>query len=65
MGEADEGLEPYGVRVVTLAEPGGRIDKVLADRVPEMSRARLQALIAEGELVNARPTSPACATGAR
>ncbi|WP_293897877.1 RluA family pseudouridine synthase [Phenylobacterium sp.] len=43
--EADDDL--YGLRIVNVAEPGGRIDKVLADRLPEFSRARLQALIAE------------------
>lgn len=48
--ETEEGLEPYGVRIVTLSEPGGRIDKVLADLLPEMSRARLQALIGEGRV---------------
>lgn len=39
-----------GVRIVeiTADEAGGRIDKVLADKLPELSRARLQALMVEG-----------------
>jgi len=45
---ADED-EPFGLRIVTLGPDaaGGRIDKALADLLPEMSRARVQALIAE------------------
>ncbi|ODT86495.1 RluA family pseudouridine synthase [Phenylobacterium sp. SCN 70-31] len=35
--------------VVSLAA-GGRIDKALADAVPDLSRARIQALIAEGRV---------------
>ena len=44
--------EPYGVRFVAVGpeSAGARIDKVLADLMPEMSRARLQALIAEGRV---------------
>lgn len=45
--EADD--ETYGLRVVAL-EAGGRVDKALAERLPEFSRARLQALIAEGRV---------------
>src|SRR5829696_2106259 len=45
--EADD--EPYGVRIVEL-EGGGRIDKALAEKLPELSRARIQALIAEGRV---------------
>jgi len=47
----DEGAAapPFGERVVTLgAEAAGRIDKALAERLPELSRARIQALIAQG-----------------
>jgi 23S rRNA pseudouridine1911/1915/1917 synthase len=46
---ADE-EDSFGVRIVTVrpADAGGRIDKVLADLLPEMSRARIQALIAQG-----------------
>ena len=43
---------PFGLRIVAV-EPesaGGRIDKTLADLLPEMSRARVQALIAEGRV---------------
>lgn len=42
----------YGLRIVTVdAEAaGGRIDKVLAELLPEMSRARVQALIAQGHV---------------
>ena len=41
--------EAFGLRVVTLAA-GGRVDKALAAALPEFSRARLQALIAEGRV---------------
>ena len=38
--------------VVELAadEAGGRVDKTLAERLPDLSRARIQALIAEGRV---------------
>jgi 23S rRNA pseudouridine1911/1915/1917 synthase len=45
----DEADEAFGVRIVAL-EAGGRLDKALAERLPEFSRARLQALIAEGRV---------------
>ena len=55
--ELEDGDEPVaaaggGELMVTLAsdEAGGRLDKTLAARWPEISRARLQALIAEGAL---------------
>jgi 23S rRNA pseudouridine1911/1915/1917 synthase len=35
---------------VTLADPSGRLDKALADALPDVSRARLQALMAQGAL---------------
>jgi len=41
--------EVFGLRVVTLAA-GGRVDKALAEALPEFSRARIQALIAEGRV---------------
>jgi 23S rRNA pseudouridine1911/1915/1917 synthase len=42
--------------VVEPAEEGTRLDKLLAARLPELSRARLQSLIAEGRvLVAGRP----------
>jgi 23S rRNA pseudouridine1911/1915/1917 synthase len=41
--------EVFGLRVVAL-EAGGRVDKALAAALPEFSRARLQALIAEGRV---------------
>lgn len=45
-------LEPDqpGVRVIELtpAEAGGRLDRTLADHLPELSRARVQALMADG-----------------
>ncbi len=44
--DADEGS---ALEVVTL-EPGGRLDKALAAALPTLSRARLQALIAEGRV---------------
>jgi 23S rRNA pseudouridine1911/1915/1917 synthase len=67
----DEGLEAeaaFGLRLVVLGpeEAGGRIDKALAARLPELSRARIQALIAEGRVSRAgRPvTDPAARAGA-
>ncbi|HEY8574063.1 RluA family pseudouridine synthase [Phenylobacterium sp.] len=47
----DEGPEEAGdVRLVTLADPAGRIDKALAEALPELSRGRIQALIAQGRV---------------
>jgi 23S rRNA pseudouridine1911/1915/1917 synthase len=48
----DTDAEPFGVRIVAVRpeDAGGRIDKTLADLLPEMSRARVQALIAEGRV---------------
>jgi 23S rRNA pseudouridine1911/1915/1917 synthase len=47
----DEALDPgaldSGVRIVEL-EAGGRLDKALADKLPELSRSRVQALMAMG-----------------
>ena len=42
----------YGLRVVSIQadEAGQRIDKLLASHLPELSRARLQALIGEGRI---------------
>ena len=55
--EADDegqegGDEVYGLRVVSVGpdEAGVRLDKTLAALLPEFSRARLQALIAEGRV---------------
>ena len=48
----DEGLEAEVPLVLTLTaeDAGGRVDKALAGRLPELSRARIQALIAEGRV---------------
>ena len=53
------------VRIVELAA-GGRLDKALADALPDLSRARLQALIAEGRVsfAGAALTSGSAKTGA-
>jgi 23S rRNA pseudouridine1911/1915/1917 synthase len=42
----------FGVRIlaITAEEAQGRVDKVLATRLPEMSRARIQALMGEGRI---------------
>ncbi|MGZ3315405.1 MAG: RluA family pseudouridine synthase [Caulobacteraceae bacterium] len=64
-GETDE--EPFGVRVVAVdaGVAGGRIDKVLADLLPEMSRARIQALIAQDHVSHGgRPVTDASAKAA-
>ena len=44
--------ESFGLRLLTLTPPdaGARIDKTLADLMPEMSRARVQALLAQGRV---------------
>ena len=43
--------EAVGVRIVEVGpDDKGRIDKVLAGLLPELSRARIQALIAEGKV---------------
>ena len=46
--EEEIALEDLGIRVVEVVEPGGRLDKVLADLVAELSRGRIQALMAAG-----------------
>jgi 23S rRNA pseudouridine1911/1915/1917 synthase len=50
--DPDEVEEVYGLRIVAVeaSDAGRRIDKVLAEQLPEFSRARLQALIAEGQV---------------
>jgi len=50
--ETETAAEPFGVRVVEIAaeDAQGRVDKVLATRLPEMSRGRIQALMAEGRI---------------
>lgn len=62
----DEGLETEvcGLRLVALSpeDAGGRVDKALAARLPELSRSRIQALIAEGRVSRAgRPVTDASA----
>jgi 23S rRNA pseudouridine1911/1915/1917 synthase len=49
MASEEEDDEVYGLRVVTL-DAGGRVDKALAEALPEFSRARIQALMAEGRV---------------
>jgi 23S rRNA pseudouridine1911/1915/1917 synthase len=36
---------------VTLIDPAGRLDRALADALPEFSRARVQALMSEGAII--------------
>ena len=38
------------VRLVTLEAGEGRLDKALAARLPDLSRARIQALLADGRI---------------
>ncbi|WP_371134693.1 RluA family pseudouridine synthase [Phenylobacterium sp.] len=55
-GDADEPLDDEdpehqpGLRIVTLGgeEVTGRLDRALADKLPELSRARVQALMSKG-----------------
>ena len=48
--EADFGPNDPGVRIVTLdaAQAAARLDKALAERLPELSRGRVQALMSQG-----------------
>jgi 23S rRNA pseudouridine1911/1915/1917 synthase len=49
--EADDEEEAFSVLIVAVGpDDTGRVDKVLADLLPEMSRARVQALIAQGRV---------------
>jgi len=50
--DSEAEVERVGLRIVAVGadEAGGRIDKLLAMRLPEMSRARIQALIGEGRV---------------
>src|SRR4051794_3225888 len=48
--DADD--EALGVRLIAVSAEaaGGRVDKTLANLLPDLSRARLQALIADGRV---------------
>ncbi len=63
--EDDEGEaagEDAGPRLVEVTQPGGRLDKVLADLVAELSRGRIQALMAAGLIRrDGRPVTDASA----
>jgi 23S rRNA pseudouridine1911/1915/1917 synthase len=50
LGEDDDELAATGARAleVEIAVESGRLDRALADAAPELSRARIQALLAEG-----------------
>jgi len=49
--EADDDLAAAFIEVELSGDDlGGRLDKTLADRLPELSRSRLQALMAEGKV---------------
>ena len=52
IADEDDGLEPdsMGVRVIeiTAEQAGKRLDKTLAENLPELSRGRVQALMAAG-----------------
>jgi 23S rRNA pseudouridine1911/1915/1917 synthase len=67
--ETDEDFDPYdpGVRVVEIApeEAGGRLDKTLAGKVGDLSRGRIQALMASGQVSLAgKPLTDASAKAA-
>ena len=63
--EGDDDAPDPGLRVVEL-EAGGRLDKALADKLPELSRSRVQALLAMGavSLGDVTVTSPSARTQA-
>ena len=44
-------FERREVRVAKAEEAGGRLDRFLAERLPDLSRARLQALIRGGHVL--------------
>ncbi|WP_405041511.1 RluA family pseudouridine synthase [Phenylobacterium sp.] len=48
----DAALDEAFARLVTLAPEaaGGRLDKTLAEQLPDLSRARIQALLAQGQI---------------
>jgi len=48
----DVALDEATARLVTLDvdEAGGRLDKTLAEKLPDLSRARIQALLAQGQV---------------
>jgi 23S rRNA pseudouridine1911/1915/1917 synthase len=49
--DEDDDRPAFGERIVTLdGEAAGRIDKALAEALPELSRARIQALIGAGHV---------------
>lgn len=54
MSDADDDFEPFdaGVRVIEISpdEAGERLDKTLAGKVGDLSRARIQALMADGQV---------------
>ncbi len=43
-------FDDASTRLVTLTEAGGRLDKTLAEALPDLSRARIQALLAQGQV---------------
>ena len=51
-GEPDPDDEPFVLRLLEVAPDGasGRLDKLLASGLPELSRGRVQALIADGRV---------------
>jgi 23S rRNA pseudouridine1911/1915/1917 synthase len=48
--EVDAGLGEERLIVVTPEDAGGRLDKVLADRAGELSRGRIQTMLAAGQI---------------
>jgi 23S rRNA pseudouridine1911/1915/1917 synthase len=59
-GSAEEvpGAQAAAVRLVRLDAGGGRVDKALAAAAPDLSRGRIQALIAQGRVsVSGRPVA--------
>ena len=60
--DADEDVEETGGTALTVrlsdAHAGQRLDKALSDELPDLSRARLQALIEQGRVtLNGAPIS--------
>ena len=51
-----KGREEEEFREIELTDPSGRLDRALADNLPDLSRARIQALMGEGAITRGDET---------